>query len=178
MKQRVFLLALAALAVGLFSACSASLVNDPGSAQPTIALHTPAANLTPTPTAPPYTIGAFASNPTPHVNDSITIYVIFHISENGGTPRGVGGASVSLNFTFYSGAPVAQLNGQGGSQQTTQDGWAAFPLTFSGLQPQTPVIVNVTVNYQGQTYTKQQATFFTPLAGSATPTPKPQGGGG
>jgi hypothetical protein len=172
MKQRAFLLALAAFALVLFSGCSASLANDPGSV-PTIALHTPAANLTPTPTAPPETIGAFTSNPTPRVNDSITIYVIFHFSSNGGTPRGVGGASVNLNFHFYNGAPVTQLNSQVGAQQTTQDGWAAFPITYTGLQPQTPVIVDVTVSYQGQNYTKTTATFFTPLAGSVTPTAGP-----
>lgn len=171
MKQRAFLLALAAFALVLFSACSASLVNNPGSDQPTIALHTPAANLTPTPTSPPETIGAFTSNPTPRVDDSITVYVIFHMSINGGTPRGVGGASVNLYFHTYQGQPVAQLNGQVGAQQTTPDGWAAFPITYTGLPSQTPVIVDVTVSYQGQTYTKQLATFFTPLAGSATPTP-------
>lgn len=171
MKQRAFLLARAAIALVLFSACSASLVNDPGSANPTIALHTPAANLTPTPTSPPETIGAFTSNPSPGVNGSITIYVIFHFSLNGGTPRGVGGASVNLFFHTYQGQPVTQLNSQVGAQQTTQDGWAAFPITYTGLPAQTPVIVDVTVTYQGQTYTKQIATFFTPLAGSATPSP-------
>lgn len=174
MKQRALLLALAACAVALlFSACSASLVKDPGSGDLPIALHTPAVNLTPTPTSPPATIGAFPSNPSPQVNDNITIYVIFHISINGGIPRGVPGASVSLSFHFYNGTPVSQLNGQGGSQQTTQDGWAAFPLTYTGLQPQTPVIVDVSVDYQGKTYTKSQATFFTPLAVTPTPTKKP-----
>ncbi len=173
MKQRAFLLALAACAVALFSACSASLANDPGSGQHSFTLHTPAANLTPTPTSPPQTIGAFPSNPTPKVNDSLTIYVIFHTSVNGGTPRGVGGASVSLSFHFYSGAPVAQLNGQGGPQQTTQDGWAAFPITYTGLQPQTPVLVDVNVDYQGKTYQAPHATFFTPVGGSSSPSPKP-----
>ncbi|HEY7348411.1 MAG TPA: hypothetical protein VH599_08875 [Ktedonobacterales bacterium] len=178
MKQRAFLLALAVLVAALLSACTPSLANNSGSSQPTIALHTPAANLTPTPTAPPQTIVAFASNQSPKVNDSITIYVIFHISVNGGPPRGVGGASVSLDFTFYSGAPVSQLNSQGGTQQTTQDGWAAFPISFTGLQAQTPILVEVTVSYHGKTYQQPRAAFFTPLAGSPTPTPKPGGGGG
>jgi hypothetical protein len=173
MKQLALRLVLAVCVVVLFSACSASLANDPGSAQPTIALHTPNANLTPTPTSPPETIGAFTSNPTPKTNDNITIYVIFHISSNGGAPRGVGGAAVNLSFAFYSGAPVAQLNCQVGAQQTTNDGWAACPLTFSGLQPQTPVLISVTVNYNGQTYQRPNATFFTPLTPSATPTSKP-----
>ena len=175
MKQHAFRLILVASVVVLFSACSAALVNDPGSAQPTIALHTPNANLTPTPTSPPETIGAFSSNPTPKTTDSITIYVIFHVSSNGGTPRGVGGASVSVSFAFYNGSPVSQLNGEVNAQQTTPDGWAAFPLTFSGLQPQTPVLVDVTITFHGQTYPQPDAASFTPLAGSATPSPTPGG---
>lgn len=175
-RSHLFLLAFAAGVVLLFSACSAALANDPGSANPTIALHTPAANLTPTPTAPPWTIGAFASNPTPNVNDNITIYVIFHISANGGPPRGVQGASVNLYFRYaQGGGGVASLNSQGGGQSTTPDGWAAFPITFTGLTPQSPINVDVTVSYQGQTYSKPGATFFTPIIPTTTvsPTPSP-----
>jgi len=174
MKQRIFLLALGALMAVLVSACSASLVNDPGSGQPTIALHTPPANLTPTPTAPPYTIGAFASNPTPNVNDSLTIYVIFHVND-GGTARGAAGASVNLNFHIYNGTPVIQLNGLVGAQQTTPDGWAAFPITYTGLTSQQPVLVDVTVSYQGQQILKRNAAFFTPV--QVSPTPSPTTGG-
>lgn len=174
MKKRQFLLlALAASVVVLFSACSASLANDPGTGQPTIALHTPAANLTPTPTAPPWTIGAWSSNPSPGVNDNIVIYVIFHVSSNGGTPRGVQGASVNLFFHFPNGGPVAQLNSQGGAQQTTPDGWAAFPITYTGLTAQQPIQVDVTVSYKGQNYAKAGATFFTPLIPTPTVTPSP-----
>jgi hypothetical protein len=172
MKQRAFLLALAASAVILFSACSASLVNDPGSANPTIALHTPAANLTPTPTSPPVTVTGYVSNPSPRTTDNIVVYVIFHISTNGGLPRGVAGASVNLFFHFYNGAPVAQLNSEAGTQQTAADGWAAFPLSYSGLPAQQPVLFDATVSYQGQTYRQQSVFFFTPQAGAATPTPK------
>ncbi len=175
MKQRAFLLALAASAVLFFSACSASLAYDPGSAQPTIALHTPSANLTPTPTSPPVTIAANPSNPSPRTTDNIVIYVYFHISTNGGIPRGVAGASVNLFFHFYNGAPVAQLNSEVGAQQTTTHGEAAFPLSFTGLPAQQPVLFDVTVSYQGQTYQNRDANFFTPLGGAATPTPTPNG---
>jgi hypothetical protein len=177
MKQRVFLLALAALAVLFFSACTASLAYDPGKAQPTIALHTPAANLTPTPTSPPVTVRAFVSNPSPKTTDNIIVYVIFHISTNGGIPRGVAGASANLFFHTYNGAPVAQLNNQAGTQQTAADGWAAFPLSYSGLQPQEPILIDVTVSYQGQTYQNRNANFFTPLGSSVTPSPTSQGKG-
>ena len=173
MKQKPFLLALAVGAVVIISACSASVANDPNG-QPTIALHTPAANLTPTPTSPPETIGAFTSNPSPNVNDNITIYVIFHISANGGSPRGVAGASVSLFFHYaQGGAPVAALNSQVGAQQTTPDGWAGFSITFTGLTPQSPIDVDVTVSYQGQNYAKAVATFFTPLIPTPTVSPSP-----
>jgi hypothetical protein len=177
MKQHPFLLALAVSAVVLFSACSASLANDPGSGQTPIALHTPLANLTPTPTSPPETIGAFPSNPSPNVNDNIIIYVIFHISSNGGPPRGVAGASVSLYFYYAQGGRAeAQLNSQMHPQQTTPDGWAAFPLTFTGLTPQSPIDVDVTVSYNGQTYAKQVATSFTPLIPTPTVSPSPSPG--
>jgi hypothetical protein len=163
MRQRFFLLGLTILAIVALAACSASLANDPGSAIPTIALH-PIQNLTPTPTAPPYTIGAFASNETPNVNDSITIYVIFHIN---GKPQG--GATVSIYFSTTNGSGIAQLNNQAGAKQTGDDGWAAFPITFTGLTSQQPVIVSVTVNFNGQNYAPIQnpAAFFTPIA----PTP-------
>ncbi len=174
MKQRILLLALAALLTAFVSACSASPVNNPGSDQPTIALHTPLANLTPTPTAPPFSIGAFSTSPTPNVNDSLTIYVIFHLND-GATSRGVGGASVNLYFHTYYGNSIIQLNSLVGTQQTTPDGWAAFPITYTGLPNQTPVLVDVTVVYNGQTYSKRNAAFFTPV--QVSPTPSPTTGG-
>lgn len=171
MKQRFFLLSLAVLAV-LLAACSASLVNDPGQGQGTIALHTP--SLSPTPTAPPYTIGAFASNPSPRTSDTVTIYVIFHLEQNGSS-KPVGGASVSLYFHTYGGNGVDQLNSQAGGKQTADDGWAAFTLTYTNLPNQSPILVDVTVQASGQTYRQNTATFFTPLQGSVTPSPPPGG---
>lgn len=167
MKQRLFLLLLAVLAV-LLAACSASLVNDPGQGQGTIALYTP--SLSPTPTAPPFTIGAFTSNPSPGTSDTVTIYVIFHL---GGKPQGQAG--VSLYFHTYGGGGIDQLNSQAGGRQTANDGWAAFTLNYTNLPNQSPVLVDVTVQYNGQTYQQTKATFFTPLQGSATPSP-PAGG--
>lgn len=180
MKQRIVLLVLAAALVVFVSACTASLVNTPGSDESTIALHTPAANLTPTPTAPPYTIGVFSSNETPNVNDSVTVYVIFHLGD-----KPVGGATVVLNF-FYRDptnnpnnlVPASQLNSQVSPQQTAPDGWAAFPLTFTGLKSQLVVLANVTVSYNGQTYVRQGediAYIFTAVQPSPTPSPKPGG---
>jgi hypothetical protein len=171
MKQRFFLLSLAVLAV-LLAACSASLVNDPGQGQGTIALHTP--SLSPTPTAPPYTIGAYASNPSPRTSDTVTIYVIFHLLQNGSS-KPVGGASVSLYCHTYGGNGIDQLNSQAGGKQTANDGWAAFTLTYTNLPSQSPVLVDVTVQANGQTYTQKGAAFFTPLQGSVTPSPPPGG---
>ena len=172
MKQRIMLLVLAAALVVFVSACTASLVNDPSSSQPTIALHTPAPNLTPTPTAPPYTIGAFSNNETPNVSDSVTVYVIFHLA---GQP--VGGATVVVNFyTKRQGTPIVQLNNEITPQQTAPDGWAAFPLTFTGLSSKEAVLADITVSYNGQTYLRQGAYIFTAVQPS--PTPSPTSGGG
>ncbi|HEY7125135.1 MAG TPA: hypothetical protein VH540_14375 [Ktedonobacterales bacterium] len=172
MRQRLHFLGITVLALVALAACSASLVNDPGNGNPTIALH-PIQNLTPSPTAYPYTIGAFASNETPNVNDSLTIYVIFHIN---GKPQG--GASVSINFYYDGGAGISQLNSQVGTKQTADDGWAAFPITFTSLAPQKPVIVAITVNFNGQNYSPPQdkPAFFTPIA--PTPMASPTVGGG
>ncbi len=172
MKRCVFLPGLALLLVMLFAGCTASLVNDPTQGQATLALHTPV--LSPTPTAPPYTIGAFVSNPAPGLNDTVTVYVIFHL---GGKPQG--GASVNLYFHAYAtnggGGPIDQLNSQAGGRQTADDGWAAFQVTYTALPAQVEVLVDVAVSYQGQTYQHARATFFTPLQGSATPSPPPGG---
>ncbi len=172
MRQRFYFSALAVLAMLMLAACSASLATNPGSGNPTIALH-PIQNLTPSPTAPPFTIGAFASNETPNVNDSITIYVIFHIN---GKPQG--GATVNLNFHYDNGIPIAQLNSQAGARTTGDDGWAAFPITFTGLTAQKPVIIDITITFNGQTYVPIQniPAFFTPVA--PTPAASPTVGAG
>lgn len=171
MKQRIVLLVLAASVVVFVSACTASLVNDPGSSQPTIALHPPATNLTPTPTAPPETIGVFANNETPNVSGSVTVYVIFHLGD-----QPVGGATVVPNFYLArSGTPVVQLNQEITPQQTAPDGWAAFPLNFTGLSSQSAVLADVTVSYNNQTYVRHAAYIFTAV--QASPTPSPPAGG-
>ncbi len=171
MRKRFLLLSLAVLAVFL-AGCSVSLVNDPGQGQRTAVLHTP--SLSPTPTAPPYTIGAYASNPSPRTSDTVTIYVIFHMMQNGSS-KPVGGASVSLYFHTYGGNGIDQLNSQAGGKQTANDGWAAFTLTYTNLPNQSPVLVDVTVQANGQTYIQKSAAFFTPLQGSVTPSPPPGG---
>jgi len=167
-KQRLYSLLLAGLSAVLFASCTASLVNDPSQGQATLVLHTPV--LSPTPTAPPYTIGAFANNLSPGLSDTVTIYVIFHLN---GKPAG--GASVNLYFHSYtsngSGGPIDQLNNQVGGEQTADDGWAAFRVTYTNLPDQEQVLVDVTVSYQGQTYRIARAAFFTTLQGSPTVSP-------
>ncbi len=172
MRQRLGLLGITVLALVALAACSASLVNDPGNGNPTIALH-PIQNLTPTPTALPYTIGAFASNETPNVNDSLTIYVIFHIN---GKPQA--GGAVSLYFHYDNGQGISQLNSQAGTRQTADDGWAAFPITFTGLDSQKPVEVDISISFNNQTYVPIQKipAFFTPVA--PTPMASPTVGAG
>jgi hypothetical protein len=171
MRQHIFFPILIILALVALAACSASLVNDPGNGQPTIALH-PIQSVLPTPTAPPYTIGAYASNESPNINDSVTIYVIFHIN---GKPQG--GATVSISFRYENRGGIAQLNNQVGAKQTGDDGWAAFPITFTNLPPQQPVIVDPTVTFNGQTYVpiQDKPAFFTPVAPTPSPSTTPGG---
>jgi hypothetical protein len=172
MKRHLLLPGLAVLLALLLSGCTASLVNDPSQGQATLALHTPV--LSPTPTAPPATIGAYASNLSPGLSDTVTIYVIFHLN---GKP--VGGATVSLYFHAYApnggGGPIDQLNNQAGTRQTADDGWAAFQVTYTALPAQVQVLIDVTVSYQGQTYVKKPPAFFTPIQGSPTPSQPPGG---
>jgi hypothetical protein len=117
----------------------------------------------PTPTFPPFTIGAWPSNYTPQALDNITIYVLCRVQN----PSMTGPASPpsTLTVTVQVGAPInKQLTGT-----TDANGLAAIPLSFTDPSPGTPVVVTVFANWQNHTYANQ--TFFTPGA-TYTPTPK------
>lgn len=122
---------------------------------------------TPTPTFPPFTVGAWPSNYAPNNADTVTIYVLCRAQNAAmtGPSTPVQGLPVSVTAS----APV----NQNGSGTTDADGMAAIPLTFTDPQSGTPVTVSVTVNYHNQTYTA--STFFTPSP-MATPTPTPKPG--
>lgn len=132
--------------------------------------HTPNAHLaTPSPTFPPFTVGAWPSNYSPGNKDSITIYVLCRVQD----PTMKGPAvppSQNLQVTVNLEAPVNQTY----SGQTDRDGLAAIPVQFDDPASGTPVVVDVIVNYNGQTFEAQ--TFFTPNpTAGATPSVTPGG---
>jgi hypothetical protein len=168
--RRVLLLAtaLGTMAVALVGCQQAPI---PGIVNNTTALQIITPNpgqLTPTPTFPPFTVGAWPSNYSPNNKDSITIYVFCRVQ-----PGDMAGPSTppknSLQVTVNVLEPVnKQFTGN-----TDNVGLAAVPITFDDQQSGKPVVVAVSVNYNGTNYNAN--TFFTPNP-TATPTPTPKPG--
>lgn len=114
-----------------------------------------AQNLTPTPKFPGFTIGAWPSNFSPNLNDTITIYVVCRVQDSsmqGPSQPPPAGLPVTVNV----GSPVSQQL----SARTTADGYAVVTFSFNDPSPGQPVVVDVTTNYNGAQYKAQ--TFFTP----------------
>ena len=124
----------------------------------------PALN-TPTPTFPPFTIGAWPSNYSPNADDTITIYVLCRVQDPSmSTPAQPPNPPVQVLVQ-----PESPVNG---SYTATTDahGLAAVSVTFTDPSAGQPVIVDVHVTYKNVTYNAQ--TFFTPSPASvASPTP-------
>lgn len=123
---------------------------------------TPNPSVSPTPTFPPFTIGAWPSNYSPQALDNITIYVLCRVQNP--SMSGPATAPSPLTVTVLVGAPINKTL----SGTTDANGLVALPLSFSDPNPGAPVQVTVSANYRGQTYANQ--TFFTPGA-TYTPTP-------
>ncbi len=121
----------------------------------------------PTPTFPPFTIGAWPSNYSPGNDDTITIYVLCRVQKDMNQPPQVPNPPVQV--TVLVGDPVGGTH----AATTDSDGLAAVTFQFADPQSGTPVIVSATATYGGQTYTAQ--TFFTP-APTAKPSPSPSPG--
>ncbi len=153
------------LALGL-SACM-GVSSTPGSPS-TITIQNPP-NLSPTPTAVAYLVGAYVSEDTLlSTSGSLTVFVIFH---HGQQPQP--GGQVSLYFHYQTGEPIAQLNNQAGTQITSADGWAQFPVHFSGLRPNVPIGIDVTVSFPGIPAIKEAnaTSFSVVILNVASPTP-------
>lgn len=159
----IMVAALSVLSVALV-ACQATAVTGGGATggAGSFTLTTPGAG-SPTPTFPPFTIGAWPSNYSPGNPDTITIYVICRVQDKtmmtAPQPPNPGVA-----VTILVGAPI----NQSATVTTGTDGIAATQVAFSDPTPGTPVIVQVTAQYNNVSYTNQ--TFFTPGA-TFTPTP-------
>jgi hypothetical protein len=117
--------------------------------------------LSPTPTFPPHTCGAWVSNFSPQALDNITIYVLCRVQ----VPDMSGPAqppSSPVSLTVQIGAPLNKtLTGV-----TDHTGLGAIPFAFTDPSPGTPVQVTV---YSGG-FAQPCQTFFTPGA-TQKPTP-------
>lgn len=162
----ILAVALSVLSVALV-ACQSPAVTGSGNggASSGVSLITPPASaLSPTPTFPPITIGAWPSSFSPGNPDTITIYAILRVQDQSmQTPSQP--PNPGLPVTFLIQAPI----NQSATVTTGSDGVAATTVAFSDPSPGVPVIVTVTVSYKGVAYSNQ--TFFTPGA-TFTPTPK------
>src|SRR5262245_34339114 len=125
--------------------------------------------VSPTPTFPPFTIGAWPSDRSPSVNDTVTIYILCRVqnqSMNGPSTPPPAGQRIQ----------VLVLDPLNKSLQgvTGPDGIAAVPVTFNDPRPGYPVRVQVSTVWNGKTYGNE--TFFTPGA-TSKPTATPRSGG-
>lgn len=122
----------------------------------------------PTPTFPPFTMGAWPSNYSPQNNDNITIYVLCRIQVPSMTKPSY--PPPQLTVTISLNGPIGGTY----SAQTDGDGLAAIPIQLNDPASGQPVTVVATTSYNGQAYTAY--TFFTPNP-AAKPSPTPNATG-
>jgi hypothetical protein len=161
--KRIGLLAMAlTLLVMLLAACTAGPVAvTPNGGGGNLTFQTPdAAQNTATPTFPPFTVGAWVSNYSPNINDSITIYVICRVQDpTMATPPHPPAPGLQVRVILF--GPInATLPGSTGA-----DGIAAIPYVVNDPYVGQPVTIIVHVSYGGRDYPAQ--TFFT--SGPTTP---------
>ena len=122
----------------------------------------------PTPTFPPYTVGAWPSNYSPANNETMTIYVL--CKQQPTNQNGPGVPVVNTPVDIYIGAPVNRDIGN--KPVTDSTGLAAATFDLNDPSSGTPVVVDVTVTMGGKVYHAE--TFFTPNPTQApTPTAGP-----
>jgi hypothetical protein len=121
--------------------------------------------FTPTPTFPPFTVGAWPSNYSPQKNDTVTIYVLCRVQDATMNKPSQPASSLSVHVDVPDLSKSADGN-------TDAEGLAAIPITYVGAATGKPVRVNVRVNYKGKVYTAE--TLFTPdVSHPPTPTVAP-----
>ncbi len=170
-RLAILLVALSVLSVALVACQAPAVTGGGGGGGAGFTLVTPSANAaSPTPTFPPFTIGAWPSNYSPGNPDTITIYVICRAQDQSmQSPPQPPNPGVSV--TVLIGTPINQTL----TATTGADGIAAVQVAFSDPSPGVPVQVQVTATYKGVSYTN--STFFTPGA-TFTPTPSTTPGAG
>lgn len=163
----IMVVALSVMSVALVACQTSTITGSSGGSGVgknfTLITPPPGGSGSPTPTFPPFTIGAWPSSYSPSNPDTITIYAICRVQDpsmqNPPSPPSQG-----VSVTFLIGAPI----NQSATATTGSDGIATTQVAFSDSNPGTPVIVTVTAQYNGGSYTNE--TFFTPGA-LFTPTP-------
>lgn len=183
----LLLVALSVIAVALV-ACQAPTTPVTTSNNTSVTgFHTPIpGGGSPTPTFPPFTMGAWPSNYSPQNNDNITIYVLCRV-QVASMDKPSYPPTQTLTVTISLNGPIGGTY----SAPTDSEGLAAIPIQLNDPASGQPVTVVATANYNGQTYTAY--TFFTPNpaakptptagatgtpGGDATPTDTPPGKGG
>jgi hypothetical protein len=172
-RQRCQLSLLGLILVFGLSACVG--LNLTPSVQPTVSINNNPGNLTPTPTAPAYLVGATVNNNTfTSTSGTLIVYVAFH---HGQLPQA--GGRVSLYFHYEGGGGIPGLNNQAGTRTTGSDGFAVFYIGFSGLPTDTPIAIDVTVHFSGiPDIVKKDAASFSVVNVTPSVTPSPPGNGG
>jgi len=119
-----------------------------------------------TPTLPPLFISVWTSTMAPGTSDSLTIYVLCMVQDP--ALGELVGPAVGLPVRLRLSSPINQSY----TATTSRDGLAQVRVSFTGVHPGQPVIVEVAATWHGATYRGQ--TVFMPGAGGApSPTPSP-----
>ncbi|HEV8194274.1 MAG TPA: hypothetical protein VGP82_22720 [Ktedonobacterales bacterium] len=168
-RWALLLLALATLLVSLVACQAPGGSSTPPGNTGAIIISTPVGDsASATPVFPPFTIGAWPSDTTPNVSDTITIYVICQMQDPSMNTPSKPAIGLKVRVSILD--PINQSF----TKTTGADGIAAVKLSFKDSRPGTPVTVNVSTNWKGVNYTRQ--IYFTP-APQAKPSPSPGGGG-
>ncbi len=129
-------------------------------------------DTSPTPTFPPFTVGAWPSNYSPANNEHMTIYVL--CKQQPTNQAGPGTPVPNTTVDIFVGAPVnLDINdGKGEKPTTDATGLATGQFDLNDPKSGLPVTVSITVTLGNKTYHAE--TFFTPnptQAPTATPGP-------
>lgn len=160
------------LLVSILAACAAPSVptNSPSdNGNGVNVFRTPNPNdASPTPTFPPYTVGAWPSNYSPANNEHMVIYVLCKSQPK--DQHGAATAMSGISVDIYIGDPVnTDISPK---PVTDSTGLATGQFDLNDPKSGQPVTVTITVNMGGKNY--QAETFFTPnptQAPTATPGP-------
>jgi hypothetical protein len=168
------ILLLFALSVLIVACSSTTPTNtDLGNPQVTVTINLNQNALSPTPTLPPYTCGAWVTNTTPAFNTTSVVEVyakfIHNVDEN---PVGVDNASATATVLWPDGSTNTV------TATTTSDGLAVFPVAIKSQAEAIGKLVLVTVTFTGPdgtscTVGQDQAAYFTLVVVSPTATHGP-----